>query len=281
VSSRANTNWSRDCAAVLPCYNEAQSLPDVLSRLRPRVPNIFVVDDGSSDTTASVAMRAGATVLRHETNCGKGKALRTGCAELRARGFTWALVLDGDGQHAPEDIPKFFACAEQSGAPLVVGNRLGESHKIPWVRRIVNRWMTARLSRLTGRALADSQCGFRLIHLETLAQLPLYADHFETESELLVRWVRAGLPAEFVPVQVIYRRGGSKINPVVDTWRWLRWWRAQPKNWPTSALTPALSPKERESRLSPLDASSDWSGKKDLSQNDVAKDIPSPGGEVR
>ena len=227
MSSRADTHWSRDCAAVLPCYNEAQSLPDVLSRLRPHVPNIFVVDDGSKDGMASVATQAGATVLRHETNSGKGKALRTGFAELHARGFTWALVMDGDGQHAPEDIPKFFACAEQSGAQLVVGNRLGESHKIPLVRRVVNRWMTAKLSRLTGRALGDSQCGFRLIHLATLAQLSLQTDHFETESELLVRWVRAGLPVEFVPVQVIYRHGGSKINPVVDTWRWLRWWWAQ------------------------------------------------------
>jgi glycosyltransferase involved in cell wall biosynthesis len=227
VSSRANTNWSRDCAAVLPCYNEAQSLPDVLSRLRPHVPSVFVVDDGSSDTTASVAMRAGATVLQHEMNRGKGRALRTGFAELRVRGFTWALVMDGDGQHAPEDVPKFFAGAGQTDALLIVGNRLGESHKIPWVRRAVNRWMTARLSRMTGRALADSQCGFRLIHLATLAQLTLQTDHFETESELLVRWVRAGLPVEFVPVQVIYRREGSKINPVVDTWRWLRWWWSQ------------------------------------------------------
>lgn len=230
MPSRADTNWSRACAALLPCCNEAESLPDVLSRLRIQVPHIFVVDDGSSDATADAAIRAGATVLRHEANGGKGKALRTGFAELRARGFEWALVMDGDGQHAPEDVPGFFACAERTGALLVVGNRLGEAHKIPLVRRVVNRWMTARLSRLTGRTLADSQCGFRLIHLATLAQLPLQTDRFETESELLVRWVQAGLPVEFVPIQVIYRRGGSKINPFSDTWRWLRWWRAQSKD---------------------------------------------------
>jgi len=276
VSSRANTDWNRACAAILPCYNEAESLPDVLSRLRVHVPNVLVVDDGSSDGTADVAARAGAIVLGHDTNRGKGKALRTGFAELRARGFEWALVMDGDGQHAPEDVSKFFTCAERTGALLVVGNRLGEAHKIPFVRRVVNRWMTARLSRLTGRPLADSQCGFRLVHLATLAQLSLQTDRFETESELLVRWMWAGLSVEFVPIQVIYRHGGSKINPVCDTWRWLRWWRAQPKDWSTSAL----SPKERENFSRSLENSNDWSGKKTTSPTDAAKGIAPLGGEV-
>lgn len=227
MSAGAKTDWSRVCAALLPCYNEAELLPDVLARLRAHVAVSLVVDDGSTDTTSEVAARAGAAVLRHEFNRGKGSALRTGFSELRSRGIEWALVLDGDGQHAPEDIPKFFACADQTGARLVVGNRLGEAQKIPKVRRFVNRWMTARLSKLSGQPLADSQCGFRLIHLPTLAGLALQADHFETESELLVRWVRAGLPVKFVPIQVIYHHGASKINPFTDTWRWFRWWLAQ------------------------------------------------------
>lgn len=248
MSHWANTDWVNACAAILPCYNEANNLPALIAGLRTQLESIFVVDDGSTDSTASVAASAGAKVLRQAINSGKGKALRTGFAEARARGFTWALVMDGDGQHAPDDIPKFFACAAQTGASLVVGNRLGEANKIPPVRRFVNRWMTAQLSRLSGRRLADSQCGFRLIHLETLAKLTLQADHFEIESELLVRWVQAGLPVEFVPIQVIYRHGGSKINPFKDTWRWLRWWRAQPKDWSTPALTPGISPKEREIR---------------------------------
>ena len=224
MTHRANTDWATKCAAIIPCCNEAEALPDVLARLQPWVPNRFVVDDGSTDATATVAAAAGAQVLRHPANCGKGKALRTGFAELSVRGYEWALVLDGDGQHAPEDIPKFFACADQTGARLVVGNRLGEPEKIPLVRRWVNRIMTTLLSRRSGRPLADSQCGFRLIHLDTLAQLTLHADHFETESELLVRWARAGFALEFVPVQVIYRHNQSKIHPLVDTWRWLRWW---------------------------------------------------------
>lgn len=227
MASGGKTDWSGVCAALLPCYNEAGALPEVLARLRAHVTTALVVDDGSTDTTSEIARQAGAIVLRHETNRGKGAALRAGFDELRSRGFEWVLTLDGDGQHAPEDIPKFFTRAEQTGARLIVGNRLGEPDKIPLVRRWVNRFMTARLSKLSGQALADSQCGFRLIHLPTLAQLSLTTDHFETESELLVRWARAGFKVESVPVQVIYRHDQSRIHPLVDTWRWVRWWFRQ------------------------------------------------------
>jgi hypothetical protein len=88
--------------------------------------------------------------------------------------------------------------------------------------------MTARLSRMTGQKLADSQCGFRLVKLGNWSRLTLRTERFETESELLVEFVRAGFRVEFVPVQVIYRDGGSKIHPLADTWRWLRWcWRSR------------------------------------------------------
>ena len=220
-------NWPTVCAAVIPCLNESASIRDVVTRTLPHFQTVLVVDDGSSDETRSQATAAGAQVIPHRANLGKGMALRTGFDRARAQGFTWALALDGDGQHAPEDISKFFMCAERTGAALVVGNRFGEPEKIPWVRRFVNRWMTARLSRLTGVPLADSQCGFRLINLEAVVRLQLETGHFETESELLVQCLRAGLKVEFVPVQVIYATGKSKIRPLVDAWRWLRWWFAQ------------------------------------------------------
>ena len=173
------------------------------------------------------ARAAGAKVLRHHGNLGKGTALRTGFEHARALGFKWAITLDGDSQHAPEDLPKFFNNAERTGAELVIGNRFADAKKIPWVRRFVNRWMTNRISRLTGVALADSQCGFRLVNLEAIGSLPLETEHFETESELLVECLRAGLKVEFVPVQVNYPTGQSKIRPIPDAWRWLRWWWAQ------------------------------------------------------
>jgi hypothetical protein len=101
---------------------------------------------------------------------------------------------------------------------------MGNPAAMPWLRRQVNRWMTRRLSRLAGVRLADSQCGFRLAHLETLARLPLAARRFEIESETLLAFLAAGCRVEFVPIRVIYHSGGSHIDPLLDTCRWLRWW---------------------------------------------------------
>jgi glycosyltransferase involved in cell wall biosynthesis len=220
-------DWAQACVAIIPCYNEAAAIAEVVGGARRHLPNVIVVDDGSTDATSENAYAAGAEVIRHETNLGKGAALRTGCRRARERGFAWALMLDGDGQHSPDDVPVFFDCATRTGAALVIGDRLSHAEGMPWLRRQTNRWMTRRLARLTGAAMADSQCGFRLVNLDALAQVELTTDHFEIESELLVAFVAAGRKIEFVPVHVIYKSHPSKIHPLVDTWRWLRWWMRQ------------------------------------------------------
>ena len=224
-------DWKRQCAAVVPCFNEAAHIDTVIAGVQKHLPKVIVVDDGSTDTTAEKAKTAGADVVCRSTNCGKGAALRAGWQRACELGFTWALMLDGDGQHKPDDIPKFFACAEKFNVMLVVGNRMKDCRPMPWLRRQVNRWMSRRLSRLTGGLLPDSQCGFRLARLETLLRLPLHANRFEIESEMLVTFLVARQKIGFVPVQTIYKTGASKIHPLADTWRWLRWWSAQdPKN---------------------------------------------------
>lgn len=217
-------DWRRRCAAVIPCFNEAASIAAVVRGVRAHLPSVLVVDDGSTDDTARLASEAGAELVRHTDNHGKGAALRAGLHQIRDRGFQWAITLDGDGQHEPEDIPRFFQCAEQTGAALVIGNRLLQPAAMPWLRRGVNHWMTRRLSRLTGVALEDSQCGFRLLRLDALAGVTLKTERFEIESEMLVALARAGARIQFVPVQTIYKTNASKIHPLADTWRWLRWW---------------------------------------------------------
>jgi glycosyltransferase involved in cell wall biosynthesis len=181
----------------------------------------IVVDDGSSDQTAEEARAAGAEVIRHCTNNGKGAAIQTGLRQAAEHGFEWALLMDGDGQHAAEDIPKFLS---ETNARLVVGNRMHNAAAMPWVRRFVNRWMSGRLSQRLGVALPDTQCGFRLVHLDSWSKLDLATCRFEIESEMLSAFVKAGHQVKFVPVQVIYNNRASKINPVTDTIRWFRWW---------------------------------------------------------
>lgn len=219
-------DWRAACAAVIPCLNEGASVGPLVEGVLRQLPTVFVIDDGSSDGTSWSAKSAGAVVLRHEATLGKGAALQTACTHAREQGYSWVLMMDGDGQHSPEDIPAFFECAERTSATLVVGNRMGQVSRIPLVRRWVNRWMSRQLSGLTGRFLPDSQCGFRLMNLEHWERLPICARHFEIESEVLFVWARAGWGIAFVPVQAIYKLEHSKIHPLRDTVRWWRWYRA-------------------------------------------------------
>jgi len=221
------------CAVVIPCFNEGATIPALVSAVRRRLPSVIVVDDGSTDATAEAARLAGATVASHARNLGKGAALRTGLSLAKKQGFAWAFTLDGDGQHAPEDIPAFLGCAGQTAALLIVGNRMHSAQAMPWLRRQANSWISRQLSRRAGRPLPDTQCGFRLIHLETWARLPLRREHFEVESETLMAFLAAECPVAFVPIQVIGRGPGSHIRPVADSWRWWRWWRSAAKPQPS------------------------------------------------
>ncbi len=211
-------------AAVIPCWNEAGTVADLVWRTLRQVPVVWVVDDGSTDATPHLAEAAGARVLRQEQNQGKGAALRAGLAAARAGGATWAVTLDGDGQHPPECIPAFLACARCTGAALVVGNRFARPAPMPAVRRHVNRLMSRWLSRRAGREFPDSQCGFRLLNLAEWARLRTRTEHFEFESELLLAFAAAGAGIEFVPVPAVPAKRPSRLDPVVDTWRWLCWW---------------------------------------------------------
>lgn len=219
--------WQQKCAAVIPCLNEAAAIGHVVSGVQPFLPSVFVVDDGSIDPTGDVARAAGAIVLRHEHAMGKGAALRSGWDAALQRGFEWALCMDGDGQHAAADVPKFLSRAEKGDIALVVGERMHAPGTMPFVRRLTNHFMSWQLSRIAGVRLSDTQCGFRLVHLPSLARLPVTTECFEIESEVLIQFARAGLGIAFVPIQVIYANERSKIRPLRDTLRWWKWLRKQ------------------------------------------------------
>jgi len=214
-----------NCTAIIPCLNESASITALVAAVRRQLSSVLVVDDGSADATAQFAESAGAVVLRHAKNSGKGAALQTGLAHAAKSGFEWAVTLDGDGQHAPEDLPALFCCAEMTGARMVIGNRMGGAHKMPWLRRSVNRAMSRMLSRRAGKFLPDTQSGFRLIHLPTWATLLLEAEKFEVESEMLLAFLAAGERVAFAPVQVLRSNRPSHICPLADTLRWLAWWK--------------------------------------------------------
>jgi glycosyltransferase involved in cell wall biosynthesis len=217
-------DWFGQCAAVIPCFNEADTIGPVVSGCQAHLSKVIVADDGSTDGSAQVARAAGAEVILHPANHGKGAALIAGWGRARELGFRWALSLDADGQHSPDDIPAFFERAEHSSAVLVIGNRMGQADKMPWLRHVVNRFMSWLLERRAGMRLPDTQCGYRLLDLDTLAKLELRSTHFEIESELLMATLALRGKVEFVEVKVGARTGKSRIRPLVDGWRWLKWW---------------------------------------------------------
>lgn len=212
------------CAAVIPCFNEAASVGTLVPAVGRYVASVLVVDDGSTDATRNLANAAGAAVVTHERNQGKGAALKTGFSWALKQGYEWAVTLDGDGQHAPGELPVFFARAQETGALLVIGNRMHEAKKMSWLRRQVNRLMSWQLSAIAGRPLPDTQCGLRLIHLPTWARMALKTRRFEAESEILLAFLAAGRRVEFVPIKVIPGNRGSHIQPLADTLRWIKWW---------------------------------------------------------
>ena len=185
---------------VIPVFNEADALAQVVAGARRHGP-VLVVDDGSSDGSADAAARAGADVVRLARRRGKGDALRRGFAEARARGADRALTLDGDGQHDPAEIPRLLAIATREPGALVVGDRLGgAAGVIPSERLAAMRVAGFFIDWLIGRPLRDTQSGFRVYPARVLAEVEPRHGGFVFETEVLVRAAAAGIPIVATPV---------------------------------------------------------------------------------
>jgi len=202
-------------AALVPTYNCSGRIGPVVAATRVHVPAVLVVDDGSTDGTATEAQRAGARVVVHHSNQGKAAALRSGLAVLLGEDCTHVLMLDGDGQHSPADIPGFLAAGAE--ADLVLGNRLWNPAAIPGRRRWTNFIGSRALEIMTGFPVEDSQCGFRLVSTALLRRMPLLARRYAVDTEILVRAGKMRARFAHVPVQVIYDGAVSHYRPLADT----------------------------------------------------------------
>jgi glycosyltransferase involved in cell wall biosynthesis len=215
---------SQAVLALIPAYNEAARVGNVVTEARRHVDEVVVVDDGSADDTAVVAGNAGAKVLRHDRNQGKGKAIATALDYFGRSGAEFAVLLDADGQHDPAEIPKFVEAARREQADVVVGNRMADTKDMPLVRKLANQftsWVTVRLAR---HRIPDSQCGYRLVRRNVLKDLRFSTARFETETEMLIQAGRAGHKIASVPIRVIYGDQGraSHIHPLRDTVRFFK-----------------------------------------------------------
>ncbi|MFH1771467.1 MAG: glycosyltransferase family 2 protein [Candidatus Omnitrophota bacterium] len=208
---------------LIPAYNEAESLKNLLLELSSLKISVLVIDDGSTDKTYEVAKTHATDVVRNNHNLGKGSALLKGInCLLKNPAVTHIVTMDADGQHSPADI-EFFIQKAKENCEFVVGNRMDDPKDMPKIRVITNTFMSWFISKLAGQSIPDTQCGFRLIKRDVLEHIEITTHKFEMESEIIIKAARGNFTIESVPIKSIYfKNRPSKINPIIDTIRFIR-----------------------------------------------------------
>jgi glycosyltransferase involved in cell wall biosynthesis len=214
--------------ALIPAYNEARYIGEVVKAALKYVP-VIVIDDGSTDGTGAAAAMAGAKVLVHAANQGKGKALNTGFSYAVQRGVEAALTLDADGQHDPDEIPKFIDAFRSGMGDVIIGQRAFA--QMPAKNQFGNRVGNWFLSKAMGQHIPDNQSGYRLLSRPVMQAIRPAAARFEAEVEILLRARMAGFRIAWVPIKTIYNDKTSHFRPIRDSLLFLKmvWriWRAR------------------------------------------------------
>ena len=211
--------------ALIPTYNEIEYIAEVVQRTRTHLP-VVVIDDGSTDGSGAAAAEAGATVLRHAENRGKGAALATGIGWALEHGCEAAVTLDADAQHDPDEIPAFLEAYRRDLADMIIGRR--NFSQMPFRNQLGNRLGNWILSWALRRHIPDNQCGFRLLNHRAMETLRFSTTGFEFEVEMIVQAIIAGLRMAWVPIRTIYAGESSHFRPFWDSVEFMKTaWRAR------------------------------------------------------
>lgn len=203
-----------DICVLIPTYKNAGTVLDVVRRATAQGLPVIVVNDGSPDGTAALLEDSGlpVTVLAHEKNRGKGMALRTGFEYARKQNYRYAITIDSDGQHYPEDIPMFLDAVAAHPGALVVGSRDLQAENMPGGNTFANKFSNFWFSVQTAKKLPDTQTGFRAYPLDRLPSLALMSSRYEAELSLLVFSAWKGLEVVPVPVRVFYPSAEERVS---------------------------------------------------------------------
>lgn len=210
----------RGCV-LIPANNEEMLIGHLVEEVKKNGLDCLVVDDGSTDKTKEEAERAGARVISHHRNLGKGVSLRDGFKKAMEDGYDFIIIMDGDGQHHPDELAHFIKAAERGDAAVILGNRMGDPKGMPLKRKVTNWVMSSLISFIAGQRMPDTQCGYRLIKTDVLRSVPLITDKYEIESEILIGASKAGFKIKSIPIKSIYGKQKSHIRPFVDTARFI------------------------------------------------------------
>ncbi len=206
---------------VIPAYNEAATIRDVASRSARQIEHVIVVDDGSTDGTAEAVVGLPVIVLRQAANCGKAASLWRGFQHALGAGGSGIVTLDGDGQHAPEDIPRLIAQAVSHPETMIIGGRRRDQRRAAFWRYAANRVSDFWISWAAGYPIEDSQSGFRVYPASLLRRATIQhgkARSFVFESEILIEATRLGYRILPVSIETLRRPGArpSYFRPVLD-----------------------------------------------------------------
>ena len=210
-------------AAVIAAYNEERHVAQVVEQTKKYVDEVIVVDDGSADKTSAEARKAGARVLRHVINLGKGAAVRTGCDYATQQGHEYVVLLDGDGQHDAQEIPLFLEALQDND--IVFGERK-RNKDMPTLYRVGNWGLTTISKVLFGIGLRDSQCGYRAMSTQAYTQVRWDSSDYGMESEMIVRAGVANLQHQEITVKTIYHdkhKGTTILDGVKIALNLLKW----------------------------------------------------------
>jgi glycosyltransferase involved in cell wall biosynthesis len=201
-------------AVIIPVYNHEQRIGEVIGQALKLGLPLLVIDDGSTDSTSEIIRQIpGISVIRHPVNLGKGAALLTGFAAAVAQGCDWAITIDGDGQHLPEDAASLLRAVDDGRRAIVVGRRQGMVGKnVPWTSRFGRGFSNFWVWAAGGPFITDSQSGFRLYPLPEALHLEVKATRYQFEVEVLVRAKQRGIETVEAPVRVVYQAKGERVS---------------------------------------------------------------------
>ena len=209
-------------AVVIPAFNEALAIRSVVSEALKFCPDVFVIDDGSSDETAKCIADLPVRLIQHQQRMGKGRSLKDAMQTAFAAGFDAVISIDGDGQHSSEDIPQMVRAHCMHPKTILLCARLIDRGTQPGIRRFANHFADFWISWACGQPIVDSQCGQRLYPKSVMNHIDApQTDGFAFESEVLINACRAGFTVATVPIRARYHSGrrASHFQPLNDVAR--------------------------------------------------------------
>ncbi len=211
-------------ALLIPAYNEEKYIEGVIENSSKYEMDIIILDDGSIDSTASIveslipAYSPYLKLIRHSKNLGKGQALITGFDYIKENNYSGVITLDADGQHDTKEIINFLEVIKKEDPDLIIGDRLGNTEGMPFIRLATNVFTSWIISKIAGKKVSDVQSGYRYLKTMALKKIKLKTKNFDTEPEIILRAGWHDMKILNVPIKTIYHDDFvSYVNPVKDT----------------------------------------------------------------